>query len=280
MLRGYRLLIAAALIAAVLSAFGLGSYVTSLAHSAQGESYPSYQSGKSEKDGPLGTIANVSPIKEYRTPCLNPQSGTESDLCAQWKAADAAADSAWWAGFAGWFGGLNFLGVLAAIGLAFHSNRIARDTSNAQLRPYVHGHLIEWQQRGGGGEFYIDFKVKFTNAGQTPAKELQLAAATFFTENGADPPKVQMILGPNLQMQPLGPGCDILTAASSVPFDDLNAVWLCKKRLFIAGIAQYKDNFSSVTRRTLCHYEIRLSKVDGEFNWVWWDYAGSNNEAT
>ncbi len=231
---------------------------------------------------------DYAPYPHYNPdPCYQAKNHDAADLCAQWRTSIAAEKAAHEAGRATSWSivatVLNILSLLAvAVALLFtrETNRIARDTSNAQLRPYVHAHLIEWKKRGHGGEFYIDFQVKFTNAGQTPAKELQLTAVTFFTENGADPPKVEMILEPTSQRQPLGPGCDILTAARSVPLDDLNEVWLGKKRLFIAGIAQYGDNLSSATRKTTCYYELRFGKVDGEFNWVWWDYAGSNNEAT
>ena len=220
-------------------------------------------------------------------PCYQAKNHDTADLCAQWRASVAAEKTAHearratnWTIVATLLSAMSLGAVAYALYLTVESNRIARDTSSAQLRPYIHASLIEWTKRGHGGESFIDFQVKFMNAGQTPAKDLQLAAVTFFTENGAEPPIVKMKLEPTSQKQPLGPGCDILTAARSIASDDLNEVWLGKKRLFIAGIAQYQDNFSSIMRKTLCHYELRLGKADGEFNWVWWDYAGSNNDAT
>lgn len=108
-----------------------------------------------------------------RQPCGPAVYKSNDDLCAQWKAADAAEKSAWWAAFAGWFGGLSFLGVLGAIGMAFHSNWIARDTAKRQLRAYVtldsmipvysfmdeHKHLHS-----------IKCQINLLNTGQTPAK--------------------------------------------------------------------------------------------------------------
>ena len=70
-------------------------------------------------------------------PCGPKQYGSRADLCAQWKAADAASDSAWWAWAGGIVGVGSLLGVLVAIGLAFHSNWIARDSARREHRAYV-----------------------------------------------------------------------------------------------------------------------------------------------
>lgn len=94
MLRGYRLLGFAALAAALLIAFGLGAYWMGLPHPQ--ERYQSYQQSNANEGGALDTVSNVpTPIVE-RTPCQNPKSETESDLCAQWRAAKAAEKSADW----------------------------------------------------------------------------------------------------------------------------------------------------------------------------------------
>ena len=246
------------------------------------QSQPTAQPAEEAAAEPYAPYSGYAP-----DPCYQAKSHDTADLCAQWRAAIAAEKAAHearratnWSIIATLLSAISLGAVAYALYLTVESNRIVGEASNAQLRPYVHANSIEWANRGHGGESYIDFQVKFTNAGHTPAKELQLSAVTFFTENGADPPKVEMILEPTSQSQPLGPGCSILTAARSVPLDELNEVWLGKKRLFIAGISQYGDNFSRVPRKTVCHYEIRLGKVDGQFNWVWWDYVGSNNEAT
>ena len=89
-----------------------------------------------------------------------------SELCAQWKAADAAADSAWWAAFAGWFGGLSFLGLIATLLLTNQSNRIARETSKRQLRAYVSFQSGAISNVVAGKKVSMTFE--FINAGQTP----------------------------------------------------------------------------------------------------------------
>ena len=97
---GYRSLGIAALAAALFIAFGLGSYWTGLPYPQ--ERYQSYQDGKTDEDGTLATVTNFTAPVVKRTPCYNPQSKTESDLCAQWRAAKAAEKSANWTVYGFW----------------------------------------------------------------------------------------------------------------------------------------------------------------------------------
>lgn len=98
--RGYRLLGIAALAAALLLAFGLGSYWTGLPYPQ--ERYQAYQDSKSDEGGALATVTNVTASVVKRTPCQNPESETESDLCAQWRAAIAGEKSAYWTFWGFW----------------------------------------------------------------------------------------------------------------------------------------------------------------------------------
>lgn len=108
-------------------------------------------------------------IDQQVAPCGPENYGSNADLCAQWKSADAAADSAWWA----WAGGLiglgSLVGVFAAIWLAFRSNRIASDTATQQLRAYmgISNYDLTPFELGvvGAGRFMIAMQ----NFGQTPA---------------------------------------------------------------------------------------------------------------
>ena len=98
----------AALVAALLIAFGLGAYWTALPSPYQG-SYPSYQYPGEDKSG-TATAAEMAYPTQHQTPCQNEQGRDESDLCAQWRAANAAEESATWtrwgffAGIVGMFG--------------------------------------------------------------------------------------------------------------------------------------------------------------------------------
>jgi hypothetical protein len=95
-----------------------------------------------------------------------------SDLCAQWKAADAAADSAWWAAVAGFATAISTVLVLIALRLAFGSNSIARDTAKRQLRAYCN--ICEVGPDGFGLDNEPAFVVTVINSGQTPARSLKL----------------------------------------------------------------------------------------------------------
>lgn len=91
----------------------------------------------------------------------------DSDLCAQWKAADAAADSARWAWVAAWTSIVGTCAVLGAFLLAYQANRIASDTAKAQLRAYVSFQELTFSD----AELETrKIQIEWTNAGQTPAK--------------------------------------------------------------------------------------------------------------
>lgn len=101
-----------------------------------------------------------------------------SDLCAQWKAADAAADSAFWSAAASVASVISVVGVLAALGLALQSNNIARVTAKRQLRAYVSVSKVYCSQ------YFVDLPLKtqmtFVNTGQTPALDVALIYAVAF----------------------------------------------------------------------------------------------------
>ena len=90
----YRSLGIAALAAALLIAFGLGAYWMGLPYPQ--ERYQPYQSSSKVENGATATVSNITVSVVERTPCNNPQSEGESDLCAQWRAAKAAEKSANW----------------------------------------------------------------------------------------------------------------------------------------------------------------------------------------
>ncbi|MBP7334379.1 hypothetical protein [Niveispirillum sp.] len=120
------------------------------------------------------------PIKsDYdTTPCKPNEDNRWSDLCAQWKAADAAYESARWTLAGVWIGGAGLVGVLATViftGLAFRAakeaNKIASNTAEKQLRAYVHVMDSEVKYPPSGG-FVVNFKVM--NLGQTPARNIRM----------------------------------------------------------------------------------------------------------
>lgn len=214
-------------------------------------------------------------------PCEPGDDKRDSDLCAQWKAADAAASAAWWASVGTWVSSISGFFVVIALFLAFQSNRIARASAQAQLRPYVHADGVGWALRVNGGDTFLDMKVQFRNAGQTPAKNVRMGAVAYFTKPDEAPPNVNMMVDVSTEKQPLGPAsCVSVTVISPLIEADATEVWAGKKNLFVVGVATYEDPFSKVERKTTCHYKITLGKADGAFTYLWWNHVGGFNDAT
>jgi hypothetical protein len=103
-------------------------------------------------------------------PCEPGDDQRNSDLCAQWKAADAAADSAWWAAVGAFASAISTLLVLIALYLAFRSNWIARDTARRQLRAYVN--VVSYVNDSLCADVPFKVMVNVKNKGQTPAAKV------------------------------------------------------------------------------------------------------------
>lgn len=101
-------------------------------------------------------------------PCKRGDDRRYSDLCAQWKAADAAADSAWWAWVAGISSIISTAAVLVAIGLAYQANSIARQTAKSELRAYLATSSVTVEQVDTDARKYV-MNLNVINHGQTPA---------------------------------------------------------------------------------------------------------------
>ena len=101
-------------------------------------------------------------------PCGPRQYQSKDDLCAQWKAADAAADAAGWAKLGIWFSGISLLAVVGAILLTIESNKIARAAANRGLRAYLGIEKVHPIPHAEGMVGKIDVK----NYGQTPAYDV------------------------------------------------------------------------------------------------------------
>lgn len=165
MLRGYRLYFAA---------LGLA---LSCANHAYAESDKQQSEAEQSIAKSLGDIAASNNQQTKRAkradqdeaPCGQGQYGSNADLCAQWKAADAASDSAWWAWAGAIIGLASLVGVFVALGLALHSNWIARDSARREHRAYVSLTLDKKRifQLEFGKPFIVVLEV--LNYGLTPA---------------------------------------------------------------------------------------------------------------
>ncbi|GGB52063.1 hypothetical protein [Blastomonas aquatica] len=134
----------AALIAALLIAFGLGAYTFSLGYPEKIERYPSYQQGYSDNSGASSSVPNIPQGIVQKSPCNNPQSETESDLCAQWRAAKAAEKAADWTVY-------GVLASITGISLLLWQINLTReaveDTGKATIAMERQNEIAERQQR-------------------------------------------------------------------------------------------------------------------------------------
>ena len=78
-------------------AFALGAMATTLDyHGDYQERYPRYANTPGNAEPTLPQTAPQSGAPNYKVPCESPQGHDESDLCAQWRAANGAKQAARW----------------------------------------------------------------------------------------------------------------------------------------------------------------------------------------
>jgi hypothetical protein len=195
-------------------------------------------------------------------PCGQGQYGSNADLCAQWKAADAASDSAWWAWAVGITAIISTFAVLVAIGLTYQANGIARDTAKRQLRAYVGVAGITFEiasdkrnynpiDLSTPGLVYPDFiKINVKNFGQTPATGVCCRIQLLSTPLLASPPPE---FPDEMRFAPTGANIETrhylhMGEVEPIKFglSDANWVWKASRKevsLFIAGRIFYTDTF-------------------------------------
>ncbi len=182
--RGYRLLI----IAVGLATLGASNFPERPGATEQKKAEQGEQQGAPAVPPHVKTVEAVESA-EYQRPCEQHRDNRNSDLCAQWKAADAALDAAQWAKWQ------FFLGIAGAVGLlmtiyytrravlaAIASNKNAQDSlthakamASVELRPYLHIDEIKSQpSRGHAGAGFVVIRIK--NFGSTPAIDFRLEA--------------------------------------------------------------------------------------------------------
>lgn len=119
-----------------------------------------------------------------RTPCDQPKGQSESDLCAQWRAANAAEDSAFWTKWGVWIAIVGSSLLLWQIILTRQAvedtseateamreaNEIAERNARKGLRPYIWPEAA-WFKVTDEGEPVA--QIVFKNFGQTPALNKQ-----------------------------------------------------------------------------------------------------------
>lgn len=205
----------------------------------------------------------VEPVQspELHRPCNEGEEARNSDLCAQWKAADAARDAADWT-----FWGV-IVGIVGTVGLIwtlYYTRKAVlaaekgtkdaeaalahvRQVARAELRPWLTYNGFDCHPFTNGyiGEVRFPYglaaRVNFINAGKTPAAKVSIFTATKVLPFDSDAPPFEPAeavpgiggsLGPNLPIS----GTDI-----GVGPDDHDNIMSRQSCLWLYSKASYEQ---------------------------------------
>ena len=292
--RGNRLLIFASAIGLAFLGFGLGEYGTALNYADKERQQPyRYASDKpAEVDEAAAGQTNTQPF-EYRTPCENPKGHDESDLCAQWRAAQAAENSALWTKWGFWIAIFGTLGLYWQIVLTrkavedtgsatkamLDSNKIARegivsnnrawlsveaainstlviDENAPELRISI---LLTVHNSGGAPATNIDIGAELVMgmAFELGAKQREVAKRSYETGEGGWFPNVTMVPGQTLPWL-----WSLVTSGGAVEESRLRAKEFDSGAVIlpvgVVGCVQYRLPGSPTLHQTGFAYQIEL----------------------
>ncbi len=142
----------------------------------------------------FGLIEQSEKPEQLTNPCEIGEDNRNSDLCAQWKAADAADKSAYWSGSTFWLGVfgavIGTFTLIAAVAAAFYAKSAVkaawgtigatREVGRDQTRAYVHMKSICWVE--DGERFVCTCYVE--NSGDTPCLRFGISAVMTISRPG------------------------------------------------------------------------------------------------
>jgi hypothetical protein len=144
---------------------------------AEVQSSHSAPPAKVEVSGSI-TVADITPNKEdmASTPCDPPSDLRTSDLCAQWKAADAARVSSIWSIIAVFVSIL----TLGAVIFGFYQTRLLQ---KSEFRAYIRA---DFEKLGFLSNGCMFFDLSFGNYGRTPARNLEINCTVTVSRQGVE----------------------------------------------------------------------------------------------
>lgn len=176
-----------------------------------------------------------------------------SDLCAQWKAADAAAESARWSWIAGLASIASFIAVLFALRLAQQANAIARDTAKRQLRAYIFVEKTELIVSDVARQ--ASFAIEWRNSGQTPAYRVLSGCDIIIADTGWKGNREVEFPPSGYSKDNIGPGGvqQILDYVITLSPDEFIAWKAGSRTLYIFSEVHYDDVFGEghMTKRRM-----------------------------
>ena len=197
-------------------------------------------------------------------PCTNEMENRNSDLCAQWKAADAARDAANWAW---WQLVISAAGLLGLIVSLFFTRRalVAADNTNKAFIRAEAGILVPSIEFFGGGLWADSFKIKMHNVGRTP---VTIVHYQLHLDN--DNIGHQMEIPLHADEHQLG----IMIDAGKpfiLPYNDMSQ---CPEVIRMVGGAIYSDMFGRISTCPIAYLVNRCTRTftyDREVNFSRWD---------
>jgi hypothetical protein len=184
MLDRNRLLIAASIGGLIVFSVAGGLALGSTWRADNGQAYPRYQNPEYNPPRPATGNAVVQTSK-YREPCKDPKGNDESDLCAQWNAAQAASDAAQWAWWQMWLSALGVIGLAATLWFNFRALKIAEDQARetvdalevAERNAAAAAKLAETAERTAERQLRAYISVEAITLGDTKAIATKVSSA-------------------------------------------------------------------------------------------------------
>lgn len=168
--RGY---IFAAIFGLMAISAGAGSWYTASYYGPQ-HNYPGYSNNvvrPQDSSNPPTKRATVRSTVQ-KVPCQEPQGSSESELCAQWRAASAAESGALWALVQMILSAAGLVGLLVslrftrdALSVARHANEQSQRIGEAQTQAYLSISNLQGQHYTHG----LALQLTAKNSGQSPA---------------------------------------------------------------------------------------------------------------
>ncbi len=181
----------------------------------------------------------------YRAICEKPKSREYADLCQQWKAAEAAKESARWA-FPQFI--VSIVGIFGLLWTIFYTHRtynLAATTSQAELRAYIS--MKPTDLINLGGEDFLQIKFDARNHGQTPAFAVNHKFGISILEVDAVKNGAPIALVKSLDDEvAIYPNSEINTwfnADFKITTEMAREIKSGKSRIYIAGLTSYRDAF-------------------------------------
>ncbi|MEQ8305031.1 MAG: hypothetical protein RIA09_00595 [Hoeflea sp.] len=272
-------------------ALGLSFLVS---HPQSGWAQESNQAPGEEINIPLpafGLIEQADESDKLTQPCEPESDERESDLCAQWKAADAAKKSADWSVYLG-LGG-TFIGILT-LGAAFAAAYFARSAvletrriGESQVRAYMAEEKIDFAYPKTGYDehpFEIDIVVHWKNYGQSPALECAIKTIPLIVAKENIDKPISNLIGALKNME-LGSG----TCAMNRSVHSRNAQYERHEvtgwqngdfEFVVYSVIAFRDVFGRAHRVEACSHVERGSPKDGGTEIHFRVYPYHNREIT